>query len=89
MIDFFSEYGVFILNTFVMLGIIASALVSVTAKKTLTSIIALGATGAFVALEFVLLHAPDVALAEVSVGAVLSSVIFIVALKKTKGDDEK
>ena len=85
MIDFFAEYGLVILNTAVMLGIVISAFMTVIFKKLLSSIIALGVTGAFITLEFIILQAPDVALAEAAVGAVLSSVIFIVALKRTNG----
>jgi uncharacterized MnhB-related membrane protein len=61
------------------------------AKKVLSSVIALGVTGAFMALEFILLHAPDVAIAEAAVGAVLATTIFIIAVKKTtsKEDEEK
>lgn len=76
------------LNSFVILGIIASAILTVHFEDLLSSIIAIGITGAFVALEFIILHAPDVAIAEASVGAVLSPVIFIVALKKVKGGKE-
>lgn len=89
MIEFFTEYGVFILNTLIMLGVVVSAILTVVFDKLLSSIIALGATGAFVALEFILLHAPDVAIAEAAVGAVLTSVIFVVALRKSKEDKEK
>lgn len=77
-----------ILNTLVLLGIVVSAILTVYFDDLLSSIIALGITGAFVALEFIILHAPDVAIAEASVGAVLSPVIFIVALKKVKGGKE-
>ncbi len=82
---------VFILNLLVMIGIVASAILAVAAKGVLSSVLALGATGAFMALEFIILHAPDVAIAEAAVGAVLSTAIFIVAIKKTtsKGDEEK
>lgn len=81
----------FILNTLVMLGIVASAILAVASKGVLSSVLALGATGAFVTLEFILLHAPDVAIAEAAVGVVLSTAIFIVAIKKTtrKEDEEK
>ena len=82
---------VVLLNTLVLIGILVSAVYAVTAKKILTSVISLGVTGAFMALEFILLHAPDVAIAEAAVGAVLSTAIFIVAVKKTtkKEDEEK
>ncbi len=82
---------IFILNLLVMIGIVASAILAVVSKGIVSSVLALGATGAFMALEFILLHAPDVAIAEAAVGAVLSTAIFIVAIKKTtkKGDEEK
>ena len=82
---------IFILNMLVMIGVLVTACVAVFSKKVLTSVIALGVTGAFMALEFILLHAPDVAIAEAAVGAVLATTIFVIAVKKTtnKGDEEK
>ena len=80
---------VVVLNSLVLLGALASAIVAVQAKKLLDSVIALGATGSFIALEFLLLQAPDVAIAEASVGAVLSTVLFIIALRKTNADKEE
>lgn len=80
-----------VLNTLILVGALASAVVAVQAKKLLDSVIALAATGSFVALEFLLLQAPDVAIAEASVGAVLSTVLFIIALHKVhdgKGEQE-
>ena len=62
---------------------------AVRAEKLLDSVIALGATGSFIALEFLLLQAPDVAIAEASVGAVLSTVLFIIALRKANADKEE
>lgn len=79
---------VVILNSLVLLGALASAIVAVQAKKMLDSVIALGATGSFIALEFLLLQAPDVAIAEASVGAILSTVLFIIALRKVNAHKE-
>lgn len=81
--------GIVILNALVMLGIIVTAVLAVYFEKLLSSVIALGVTGCFMVLEFILLHAPDVAIAEASVGAVLSPAIFIIALKKVKEGKEK
>ena len=78
-----------VLNTLVMIGILVSALYAAFSKKLLSSIIALGVTGGFVSLGFILLQAPDVAIAEAAVGAVLSTVLFIIALQKTSKHDEK
>ena len=78
-----------VLNTIVLIGALASAVIAVRAEKLLDSVIALGATGSFVALEFLLLQAPDVAIAEASVGAVLSTVLFIIALRKVNAEKEE
>ena len=79
----------YILNMLIILGIVVCAILTVTLKKTLSSTIALAATGAFVSLEFIVLQAPDVAIAEAAVGVVLTTIVFVVGLKKTGGGDEK
>lgn len=83
--------ALFSLNTLVIIGILVSAVLAVVFDKILSSVLALGVTGAFMALEFILLNAPDVAISEAAVGAVLSTAIFIIAIKKTtkKEDEEK
>lgn len=85
------DSSLFSLNTLVILGIVASAVLAVVFDKILSSVIALGITGAFMALEFLLLHAPDVAISEAAVGAVLGTALFVIAIKKTrkKEDDKK
>ena len=75
-----------VLNALVLIGALASAVVAIRAEKLLDSVIALAATGSFIALEFLLLQAPDVAIAEASVGAVLSTVLFVIALRKVNAD---
>ena len=79
----------FVLNTLVLLGVVVSAALAVFSKKILTSVIALGVTGVFMALDFILLQAPDVAIAEAAVGAVLSTAIFVIAVKKTTKKEEE
>lgn len=74
-----------VLNLLVLAGALASGIVAVQAKKLLDSVIALAATGSFLSLEFLLLQAPDVAIAEASVGAVLSTVLYLIALRKVHG----
>lgn len=78
-----------VLNVIAVSGIIISALVASYTDKLLSSVIALGVTGIFAAAEFLLLHAPDVAISEAAVGAALSPLIFIVTLKKIRGGDDK
>ena len=82
---------IFFLNFVIILGIVVSAWLAVSFDDLLSSIIALGATGTLVALEFIMLRAPDVAIAEAAVGAVLSTVIFIVGLRRVmpkEGEDQ-
>lgn len=83
-----SGSGVVVLNTLVILAIVICAVLTVRSKKLLSSVVCLGATGAFVALEFIILQAPDVAIAEASVGAVLSTALFVIALRKVRAKEE-
>ena len=79
---------VVILNALILLGVVVSAILAVHCEKLLSSVIALGVTGIFAAAEFLLLHAPDVAISEAAVGAALTPLIFIVTIKKLKGGDD-
>ncbi len=81
----------YILNSLVVAGAVITAFVAAFSEKILASAISLGVTGAFIALEFILLQAPDVAISEAAVGAVLTTALFIIAIKKTtrKEDEEK
>ena len=89
--------SLFSLNTLVIVGIVVAAVLAVVFDNLLSAAIAMGVTGAFTALEFILLSAPDVAISEAAVGAVLSTALFVIAIKKTsekrsvqkKEDDEK
>ena len=78
-----------ILNTIIISGLIISALCVFFLNDLLQSIIAMSVTGAFLALEFLLLQAPDVAIAEAAVGAILTPLIFIIVLNKVKNKKKK
>ncbi|MBP3623230.1 MAG: DUF4040 domain-containing protein [bacterium] len=78
-----------VLNVLIIVGMVVAAIMAVHFEKLLSSVIALGVTGIFAAAEFLLLHAPDVAISEAAVGAALSPLIFIVTLKKLRGGDDK
>ena len=80
---------VVILNCLILLGMVVAAILAVSSEKLLSSVIALGVTGIFAAAEFLLLHAPDVAISEAAVGAALSPLIFIVTLRKIKGGGDQ
>ena len=78
-----------VLNVLIIVGMVVAAIMAVHFEKLLSSVIALGVTGIFAAAEFLLLHAPDVAISEAAVGAALSPLIFLVTLKKIRGGDDK
>ena len=78
-----------ILNILIVLGMVISALLASHMENLLSAVIAMGVTGLFAAAEFLLLHAPDVALSEAAVGAALVPLIFIVTLKKIRGREDK
>ena len=80
---------IMILNVLVILGMVVTAILAVHLENLLSAVIALGVTGIFAAAEFLLLHAPDVAISEAAVGAALTPLIFIVTLRKVKGGDGK
>ena len=80
---------IMILNILVILGLVVSAILAVHFEKLLSAVIALGVTGLFAAAEFLILHAPDVAISEAAVGAALTPLIFIVTLRKVKGGGDK
>ena len=80
---------VVILNVIIVLGMVISAILAVHFENLLSSVIALSITGVFCAAEFLVLHAPDVAISEAAVGAALVPLIFIVTLRKVSGRDGK
>ncbi len=69
------------------LMMIASAILALHTKSLLTAVIAVGILNLFSSVIYLILQAPDVAMTEAAIGAGLSTVIFLYALKKT-GDRE-
>ena len=78
-----------ILNVLVVLGMIVTAVIASNSEDLLSSVISLAVTGLFAAAEFLILHAPDVAISEAAVGVALTPLIFIVALRKIQGGKKK
>ncbi len=70
-----------LVNLVIML---AAALLAVLFRKLLPSVIALSVASLLLSLEFYLLHAPDVAIAEAAIGAGLTMAIFIFAIRGTR-----
>jgi len=77
-----------LLDILVVSGVVISAILACHMEKLLSSVVALGVTGIFCAAAFLVMHAPDVAISEVAVGAALTPLVLIVALKKMRGGDD-
>jgi len=68
-------------------AIVVLALVAIEARRLITSVIMLSAVGLLSVDLFVIMKAPDVAITEASVGAGLTTAIFLLSLRKLKRDD--
>lgn len=78
-----------IVNTLVLVLTIVASLVTVLLRDLLASAVALAAMSLLLSLEFYLLQAPDVAIAQAGVGACLSTAIVIIAIKGTKRQEDE
>jgi len=73
-----------IIHIFTLVMMIIAGFLAVVFRKLLPSIIALSVASLLLSLEFYLLHAPDVAIAEAAIGAGLTMAIFIFAIRGTR-----
>ena len=64
--------------------IIVASVVAVILRDLLAAVIAVAAMSLLLSLEFYILQAPDVAIAQAGVGACLTTAIFIIAIRATK-----
>lgn len=68
----------------VLLIIISTGYLAVKMKDLLGAVISLSIMSLLLSLEFYILQAPDVAIAEAAIGAGLTTAIFVLAIKGTK-----
>ena len=73
----------------ILLGVtmIAGALLAVRLKNLVAAVLAAGLVSLFASVIYVILAAPDVAMTEAAIGAGLSTVIFLFALKRTTHEE--
>jgi len=64
-------------------GIVVSAFFALRSKDLLVSVIILAIMSLLLSIEFYILQAPDVAIAEAAVGAGLSTAIYVIAIKNS------
>ena len=70
-----------ILQLFLLLGMVVLGFLVFRLYSLMASAVALSAASLLLALEFYLLHAPDVAIAEASIGAGLTTAILMLAIR--------
>lgn len=64
--------------------ILVGAVLAVWLRDLLAAVIALAGASLLVSLEFYILQAPDVAIAEAGIGAALTTAIYVIALRRTR-----
>jgi energy-converting hydrogenase B subunit D len=78
-----------ILHVLVLVLIVAGGALAVWFKDLLSSVLALAAASLLVSLEFYILQAPDVAIAEAGIGAALTTAIYVIAVRRTRRKEEE
>ena len=77
-----------LLHALILTGLVATATSVVFLKDLLSATICLAAFSLLLALEFYLLQAPDVAIAEAGIGAGLTTAIYVLAVRGTKRKED-
>ena len=77
-----------IIITLLVLLMLLSAITALIFKDLISAVIAACMVSLIAAVLFYFLQAPDVAMAEASIGAALVTAVFIIAIKRTKRYEE-
>jgi len=78
-----------VLHVIVLVLIAVGGALTVWFKDLISSVLALAAASLLVALEFYMLQAPDVAIAEAGIGAALTTAIYVIAVRRTRRKEEE
>lgn len=73
-----------ILNTLIILGIISSAVIAIVLDNKFTAVVAFIILALLMSIEYIILHAPDLAIFELITGVVILPMILLFAFKKLK-----
>lgn len=66
-------------------SILVSGVLAVILKSLMAAMVSAGLASLFAAASYLLLAAPDVAMAEAAIGSGLATLIFLYTIRKTKG----
>ncbi len=75
-----------IMHGLILVGLLLSAGMIWHFRNLLSAAISFGVFSFLLSLEFLILQAPDVAIAEAAIGAGLTTAIFIIAIRATEKD---
>jgi len=78
-----------IIHGVILVLIVVGGALAVWFRDLLSSVLALAAASLLVSLEFYILQAPDVAIAEAGIGAALTTAIYVIALRRTRRKEEE
>lgn len=73
-----------IIQALILTVMVIGSYLALKLEDLISAVIALSSMSLLLALEFYILQAPDVAIAEAGIGAGLTTAIYILAIKKTK-----
>lgn len=73
-----------IIQGMLLAGIVVSAFLALRKRDLIQSVIFLAVMSMLLSLEFYILRAPDVAIAEAAIGAGLATAVYIVAINRTE-----
>jgi uncharacterized MnhB-related membrane protein len=77
-----------LVQALVLLGLVVTGVLIFFFKDLLAAAIAFAAFSLLLSIEFYLLQAPDVAIAEAGIGAGLTTAIYMIAIRGTKRHEE-
>ncbi len=77
------------LHVLTLILVVVGAALAFWFRDLLAAVIALAGSSLLLSLEFYLLQAPDVAIAEAGIGAALTVAIYILAIRKTHYKEEE
>ncbi|TVR92142.1 MAG: DUF4040 domain-containing protein [Spirochaetaceae bacterium] len=72
------------MEQFILVFLLAATIIVVFAPKLVLALLGLSIFSMFLALKYYVLNAPDVAITEAALGTGLTTIVFLVAIRKTR-----
>jgi uncharacterized MnhB-related membrane protein len=76
-----------VLQIFIAIALIGSSIAAIRFKNLIAAVIAMAVFSLALSVEFYVLQAPDVAIAEAGVGAGLTTAMYLLAIKNTTDEE--